>query len=110
MSNLSIDAYVRIGATKNSRLISFNAPPDFSQQEALAMGFAIDGDALLFEVSPVQVSPDGETFYTIYGCLHDAGDNRRGAHEHGDLVGALRCTQLSLVKFFGERACGVNFE
>lgn len=109
MSSQSIPIYVRIGSTRNSRLISFDAPPRLSQKDSLAMGFAIDGEALLFEVSPGEFSVDGDQSYTIYGCLHD-GSKQDRKHDHGDLVGALRCTQLTLMSFLEEHDYDVTFE
>ena len=106
----TLNAYVRLGATKDSRLISLSFPP-LSQPEALAMGFAIDGDALIFEVAPyIDVVEDEAAPYARYACLELAGDGQHGGHVHYDLADGLRCTQRTLIEVFEKRGCSVTFQ
>ncbi len=119
MKDKIVDVYVRRGDGGKTRNLSFQPPPEITQDDILDREMAIDGNSVLADIQPYE---DGKE--TLYGHPNfDRRDPETGAFpmsfrasegarcdgEHATLGSALACAQKGLRGWLGEFGYQVKF-
>lgn len=105
----TVTVYVRLGATKDSRELTFKIPAGISTSELLDKGFAIDGNEAVTGIGPIHSSyndpEDGWQTFVYYAS--DPTDE--GEYQYPSLASALREEQRFIKRTLKEYSYEVEF-
>ena len=97
----NIEVYVRLAdRDPNTRTLTFHAPADITQEDALDGGLVIDGSEYVADVSE-----GGDGYAHSTPCA--LGVDEEGVHH--TLMSALGCAQNSLASWLGMHGYEVDF-